>query len=78
MPGDEADIAWRLIEDKRAVDQNIIPQESFNRVYEPLMRHQTIGPVEKEMKAIESFERGFAAASRNRFERVPKKRYLVV
>jgi hypothetical protein len=59
MPGYVAGILRRLVEDQGTVDQNIAAQDVFNRIQEGIMRDQAMGPIEKQMEAIESLQRAF-------------------
>jgi hypothetical protein len=77
MPGYIAGIFGRLIKDQRTINQKIFSEQTFDGIQKIWMSNQTMGPVKKQMQAIESFERPSAAILGNRFKRAAKELNLV-
>ena len=68
---------WRLIEDEGSVDQNIVTQNVFDSVQKRVVSDEAMGPVEKQMKTVETLQRILTAAINERLERSTEKRYFV-
>jgi len=67
----------RLVKHERPVDQNIVAENLFDGIQQRIMSDQAIGPFEKQMQSVESFQRLFAAVTCKRLDRPTEKKHFL-